>query len=103
MLAGRHAVNEVPAPIAQLSDRHLSHVPNVSRVRHDWAGAAKALARAHARTGDAVAIAAYLGTSDRFDGAIADFAETYADVNARDHAAYVAAIEAGRVSMPAGS
>jgi uncharacterized protein (DUF2252 family) len=61
-----------------------------------------ALARAHARTGDAVAIAAYLGTSDRFDGAIADFAETYADVNARDHAAYVAAIEAGRVSMPAG-
>ncbi len=53
------------------------------------------LARAHARTGDAVAIAAYLGTSDRFDGAIADFAETYADVNARDHAAYVAAIETG--------
>ena len=41
-----------------------------------------ALARAHARTGDAVAIAAYLGTSDTFDGAIADFAETYADVNA---------------------
>ena len=60
------------------------------------------LARAHARTGDAAAISAYLGTSDRFDGAIADFAETYADVNARDHAAYVAAIEAGRVSTPAG-
>lgn len=62
----------------------------------------RSLARAHARTGDAVAIAAYLGTSDRFDGAIADFAETYADVVARDHAAYVAAIEAGRVSVPAG-
>jgi uncharacterized protein (DUF2252 family) len=60
-----------------------------------------ALARAHARTGDAVAISAYLGTSDTFDGAIADFAETYADVNARDHAAYVAAIEAGKVSVPA--
>ena len=60
------------------------------------------LARAHARTGDAVAIAAYLGTSDTFDGAIADFAEAYADVNERDHAAYVAAIEAGRVSTPAG-
>ena len=42
------------------------------------------LARAHARTGDAVAIAAYLGTSDTFDGAIADFAEAYADQNARD-------------------
>ena len=49
-----------------------------------------------------MAISAYLGTSDTFDGAIADFAETYADVNARDHAAYLAAIEAGRVSMPAG-
>jgi hypothetical protein len=48
-----------------------------------------------------VAISSYLGTSDTFDGAIADFAETYADVNARDHAAYVAAIEAGRISTPA--
>jgi hypothetical protein len=59
------------------------------------------LARAHARTGDAAAISAYLGMSDRFDGAIADFAETYADVNERDHAAYVAAIEAGKISTPA--
>ncbi len=59
-----------------------------------------ALARAHARSGDAVAIAAYLGTSDTFDGAIADFAETYADLNARDHAAYLAAIKTGRVSIP---
>ena len=61
-----------------------------------------ALARAHARGGDSVAISAYLGTSDTFDGAIADFAETYADVNARDHAAYVAAIAAGRVSTTTG-
>jgi NAD(P)H-dependent flavin oxidoreductase YrpB (nitropropane dioxygenase family) len=60
------------------------------------------LARAHARTGDSAAISAYLGTSDRFDGAIADFSETYADVNERDHQAYVAAIKAGRVSTPAG-
>ena len=45
-----------------------------------------------------MAIAAYLGTSDTFDGAIADFSEAYADVNATDHAAYVAAIKAGRVS-----
>jgi uncharacterized protein (DUF2252 family) len=57
-----------------------------------------ALARAHARSGDSVAIAAYLGTSDTFDGAIADFAETYADQNERDHRAYRAAIEAGQVS-----
>ena len=37
------------------------------------------LARAHARTGDRIAIAAYLGGSDKFDQAVADFAETYAD------------------------
>lgn len=59
------------------------------------------LARAHARSGDAVAISAYLGTSDTFDAAIADFAEAYADVNEKDHAAYLAAIEAGTVSLPA--
>jgi predicted alpha/beta hydrolase len=59
------------------------------------------LARAHARSGDAVAISAYLGTSDTFDSAIADFAEAYADVNEKDHAAYLAAIEAGTVSLPA--
>jgi uncharacterized protein (DUF2252 family) len=60
----------------------------------------QALARSHARSGDAVAISAYLGASDTFDGAIADFAETYADVNERDHAAYVAAIDAGRIATP---
>jgi len=59
-----------------------------------------ALARAHARSGDAVAIAAYLGAGDTFDGAIADFAEAYADQNGRDHSAYLAAIDSGRVSMP---
>jgi uncharacterized protein (DUF2252 family) len=62
---------------------------------------ARALARSHARSGDAVAISAYLGTSDTFDGAVADFAEAYADVNERDHKAYVAAIAAGKVSVPA--
>jgi uncharacterized protein (DUF2252 family) len=62
-----------------------------------------ALARAHARSGDAVAIAAYLGTSDTFDGAIADFAESYADVNQLDHAAYVAAIASGRIPVPTDS
>jgi uncharacterized protein (DUF2252 family) len=60
------------------------------------------LARAHARTGDAAAISAYLGTGDRFDGAIADFSEAYADVNQRDHEAYLVAIKEGRVSTPAG-
>ncbi len=58
------------------------------------------LARAHACTGDAAAIASYLGASDRFDGAIADFSESYADVNDRDYKAYLAAIESGTVSTP---
>jgi uncharacterized protein (DUF2252 family) len=55
------------------------------------------LARAHARSGDRVEIAAYLGAGDSFDRAIAGFAEAYADQNARDHAALLAAIDSGRV------
>ena len=54
------------------------------------------LARAHARSGDRIALAAYLGGSARFDQAIADFAETYADQNERDYAALQAAVENGR-------
>jgi uncharacterized protein (DUF2252 family) len=56
------------------------------------------LARAHARSGDAVAIASYLGSSDRFDRAIAEFARGYADLNEKDHRALVDAIAHGRVS-----
>ncbi len=62
----------------------------------------RSIARAHARSGDAVAISAYLGTSDKFDGAIADFAEAYADQNARDYAEFKAAIADGRVSTAPG-
>jgi uncharacterized protein (DUF2252 family) len=53
------------------------------------------LARAHARSGDRVALAAYLGGSTKFDQAIADFAETYADQNERDYAALQAAVKDG--------
>jgi uncharacterized protein (DUF2252 family) len=60
------------------------------------------LARAHARSGDRVAIAAYLGSKDRFDRAIADFAECYADQNALDHAALVDAIASGRITAETG-
>ncbi len=63
---------------------------------------ARSLARAHARTGDAIAIASYLGTSDTFDGAIADFAEAYADQNDKDHAAFLAAIKDGTIQATAG-
>ena len=54
------------------------------------------LARAHARSGDRVALAAYLGGSAKFDQAIADFAETYADQNERDYAALKTAVKDGR-------
>lgn len=55
------------------------------------------LARAHARSGDRIAIAAYLGSGDTFDAALAEFAERYADQSERDHAALVEAIAVGRV------
>lgn len=55
------------------------------------------LARSHARTGDRVALAAYLGKSDSLAVALSEFATAYADQNERDHAALVDAIAAGRV------
>jgi uncharacterized protein (DUF2252 family) len=55
------------------------------------------LARAHARSGDRIAIAAYLGNSPRFDQAIADFAAAYAEQNRRDLAALISAVASGRV------
>jgi uncharacterized protein (DUF2252 family) len=57
----------------------------------------EALARAHARSGDRIAIAAYLGRSSRFDEALADFAAAYADQNERDYRTFLDAIAAGRV------
>jgi hypothetical protein len=60
------------------------------------------LAKAHARSGDAVAIASYLGTGDVFDTALAAFAETYADQNERDYEALQQAVASGRVQAEAG-
>jgi len=83
---------------------------------HDWKGSAdvesmsptvladhgrscgEVLARAHARAGDRIAIAAYLGEGDRADRALAQFAATYAQQNARDYEALRAAVTAGRVA-----
>ena len=56
------------------------------------------LARAHARSGDQIAIAAYLGSSDAFDQAITQFAAAYADQNQRDHQALVDAVATGRLT-----
>ncbi|WP_051323969.1 DUF2252 domain-containing protein [Candidatus Solirubrobacter pratensis] len=60
------------------------------------------LARAHARSGDRTAIAAYLGRGDRFDRALADFAHAYADQTERDHAALVQAVKRGRLPAETG-
>src|SRR3954453_2123320 len=60
------------------------------------------LARAHARSGDRIAIAAYLGQADGFDKAIAEFSEAYADQNERDHAALVEAVKTGRLVAETG-
>jgi uncharacterized protein (DUF2252 family) len=60
------------------------------------------LARAHARSGDRIAIAAYLGGSDAFDTAIAQFASAYADQNERDHQALVDAVASGRLTAEQG-
>ncbi|MFD8542961.1 DUF2252 domain-containing protein [Streptomyces sp. NPDC059649] len=86
------------------------------RQLHDWKGAARTdqmspdrmrlygelcgatLARAHARSGDRIAIAAYLGGKDVFDRALAEFAETYADRNERDFRALDEAVHRGRVT-----
>jgi uncharacterized protein (DUF2252 family) len=55
------------------------------------------LARAHARSGDPIAIASYLGKSDRFDRSIADFSGRYADQNEEDYEAFVGAVRSGRL------
>jgi hypothetical protein len=60
------------------------------------------LARAHACTGDRIAIETYLGSDDTFARAIAEFAETYADQNERDHAALLVAAQTGRITAEAG-
>ena len=60
------------------------------------------LARAHARLGDRVAIAAYLGKGDAFDRALADFSVSYADQNERDYEAFVKAVRSGRLSAETG-
>ena len=60
------------------------------------------LARAHARSGDPVAIAEYLGTSDAFDKSITDFSQRYADQNERDYQEFVNAVRSGRLEAREG-
>jgi hypothetical protein len=60
------------------------------------------LAHAHARGGDRIAIAAYLGKGEAFDRAMAEFAETYADRSERDYVALRDAVDEGRVEAATG-
>jgi uncharacterized protein (DUF2252 family) len=87
---------------------------------HDWKGSADVdrllvpgatvyaqicgatLARAHARWGDRIAIASYLGKGDAFDSAIADFSAAYADQNERDYDVFKAAVNSGRLTARTG-
>ncbi|MGN5733205.1 DUF2252 domain-containing protein [Arthrobacter psychrochitiniphilus] len=90
------------------------------RQLHDWKGSVnvddirprgakfyasvcgQTLARAHARAGDRMAIAAYLGISNRFDEAIATFSSAYAEQNERDYEAFVSAVTSGRIQAVTG-
>jgi hypothetical protein len=63
---------------------------------------AQTLARAHARSGDPIAIAAYLGRGAAIDRALASFAEAYADQNERDFEALRAAVDSGRITAETG-
>ena len=74
--------------------------PRAMTVYAEFCG--RALAKAHARSGDAIAIASYLGAGDSFDRALASFAEAYADQNERDYHALQDAVAAGRVTAEAG-
>ena len=56
------------------------------------------LARAHARSGDRIAIASYLGNGDSFDRAIVEFSKAYAEQNERDYQQLAAAVESGRIT-----
>jgi hypothetical protein len=60
------------------------------------------LARAHARSGDPVAIAEYLGETDAFDRSITGFSERYADQNERDYEEFVKAVSSGRLEAVEG-
>jgi uncharacterized protein (DUF2252 family) len=75
-------------------------LPNSLRVYSELCG--WTLARAHARSGDAVAIAAYLGSGDQFDRALVRFSEGYADQNEWDHAALARVVREGRVAAQTG-
>ena len=86
--------------VRQLRDMKMSAVIedwDTVTLRHYARMCAHALARAHARTGDAAMIAGYMGAGQTFDDAIGEFAVEYADQNRADHRAFVGAIREGTI------
>jgi uncharacterized protein (DUF2252 family) len=91
--------------VRQLWDQKGSALVDVMSPRQMTAYAeicGSTLARAHARSGDRISIASYLGSGDTFDRALADFAEAYADLNQGDYEALQRAVDEGRVQAQTG-
>ena len=98
-----------PDPVALLEEQNLTREKDLVPVRHGrmmvspftfYRGAAKIMAAdLKDRSGDPVAIAGYLGTSDAFDTAITDFSRRYSDQNERDYQQFVTAIRSGRLEV----
>ena len=86
--------------VRQLSDAKIKPVIEMMKPMHlkNYAGlCGRALARAHARSGDPAVLTGYMGKSTAFEDALADFSVAYAEQNERDHAALLDAIRSGRV------
>jgi uncharacterized protein (DUF2252 family) len=87
--------------VRQLRDMKMSVViegSDAELLRHYARMCAHALARAHARSGDAAMMSGYMGSGQTFDDAIGEFAVEYADQNRRDYRAFINAIREGRIS-----
>lgn len=86
--------------VRQLRDAKIKPVIEIMQPPNlkNYAGlCGQVLARAHSRSGDAAVLAGYMGKSNVFEDALADFSLAYADQNERDHAALIAAIRSGRI------
>jgi uncharacterized protein (DUF2252 family) len=98
--AGRHVY------VRQLSDVKIKPVVEIMKpldLRNYAKACGWALARAHARSGDAVMLSAYIGKGEAFEDAMSAFAVAYADQNERDYAKLIAAIRAGRIAADRGA
>jgi hypothetical protein len=84
--------SDAHSPDAGVYENHGERVVRGRRQR------GRTLTRAHARSGDRIAVASYLGTSDSFDRTIAAFAAAYADQNERDSQAFADAVASGRLA-----